>query len=114
MNQLTALVLTLGIEVPVALGLGAAWGLLGDGGGGRILRIALAGTLLTHPFAWHLLPALHGVLPLFAQLLLVEGGVAVIEGGLYGRFTPFGYGRGQLVGWAANALSFGLGLLLFD
>jgi hypothetical protein len=113
MTQAQALLLSLLIEVPVALALCAWWGPGAHRGLRRVALTGLAATLLTHPFAWALLPALHGHLPRYARWLLVEGGVAVIEGLLFWRLGGLHPYRGQLIGWAANALSFGVGLLIF-
>lgn len=113
MTQAQALLLSLLLELPVALALCAAWGPGAHGGLRRVALTGLAATLLTHPFAWTALPALHAHLPLWARSLLVEGGVAVIEGLLYSRLGGLSAGRGQLVGWIANALSYGVGLIIF-
>ncbi len=113
MTQAQALLLSLLIEVPVALALCAAWGPGAHAGLRRVALTGLAATLLTHPFAWTLLPALQGQLPRYARWLLVEGGVAVVEGLLYWRLGGLSPTRGQVVGWAANALSFGVGLVIF-
>jgi hypothetical protein len=39
--------------------------------------------------------------------------VAVIEGLLFARLAGLDLRRGQVVGWTANALSFGVGLVIF-
>jgi hypothetical protein len=113
MNQAQALALSIIIELTVALGLCAAWGPAAHGGLRRVTLTALAATLLTHPFAWWALPALAGHLPRLVRILLVEGGVAVVEGLLYARLGGLSLGRGQVVGWVANAASFGVGLVIF-
>ena len=113
MTQAQALLLSLLIEVPAALALCAWWGPGAHRGLRRVALTGLAATLLTHPFAWTLLPALHGHLPRWARWLLVEGGVAVIEGLLFARLAGLDLRRGQVVGWTANALSFGVGLVIF-
>jgi hypothetical protein len=117
MTQLEALILSLALEVPVAVGLAAGMGLrrgpAAHRGLGRVGVTGLAATLLTHPFAWTLLPGLEDILPLWARILLVEGGVAVVEGLMFARLAGMGWVRGQVVGWTANAVSFGAGVLIF-
>ena len=113
MNQLTALLLTLALEVPVALLFGLRWGRRRGEGLERLLAVSVAASLITHPFAWHLLPALAGSMSWAGRVLLVEGGVAIVEGLLYAHFAGLGLVRGQVLGWVANSWSFGLGLVLF-
>lgn len=113
MNQGQALLLSLLLEIPTALALCALWGPAAHRGLGRVALTGLAATMLTHPFAWTLLPGLHAVLPFWARALLVEGGVAVIEGLLFSRLAGLSGARGQAVGWSANAVSYGVGLVIF-
>ena len=99
----------------MALGIAAATGLWARVGGRRLAAVALAATLLTHPFAWHGFAALKGLVPgYWPRALIIEGGVAVVEGLLYGSLAGAGLWRGQLMGWAANAWSYGLGLLILE
>lgn len=112
-TQPQALALSIAIELPVVLGLALGLRWIPRARLRRLLLVGVAATLLTHPFAWHGLPGLREVLPLFwARALLVEGLVAVVEGLLYARLLGLRLARGQALGWAANATSFGLGLLL--
>jgi hypothetical protein len=112
-TQLQALLLSVALELPVALLLCARWGPAAHGGLRRVALTAVAATLLTHPFAWTWLPGLRGVMPTWARTLLVEGGVSVVEGLLYWRLGGLSPTRGQAVGWGANALSYGVGMLIF-
>lgn len=99
------------LEVPLALGLARArrWPV----STARLLAVAVASSLLTHPFAWHGMSALAPHLPRGARYLLVEGLVALAEGALYARLVPLSWRRGLLLGLFANGFSFGLGLLAF-
>ena len=42
----------------------------------------------------------------------VSAAFALVEGAMYARLVPLGWRRGQLLGVAANAFGFGLGLVL--
>lgn len=112
MTQAEALGLTLLLEVPLALALARAAGWLPTARLGRLAVVAAAGSFLTHPAAWHGLPALAPHLPWLARVLLVEGGVGLIEGLLLARLVPLGMARGIALGLAINAVSFGIGRLI--
>lgn len=105
MTQITALALSLAVEVPVALLLARRWAPWG-----RVAVVAIAATLLTHPFAW----LANGWIPLPfpPRAAIIEVSVAVVEAVIYARFVPLGAWRGALVSAVANAASFGLGLIL--
>lgn len=113
MNQSSALIASLILEVPLVLAAGAAlarwrppqpplsaW-----------LQAGLAATLLTHPFAWWLnTQALRGVLPMWPRMLLIEALVALAEGLLFGWLCGR-WAYGLAIATAVNAFSFGLGLI---
>jgi hypothetical protein len=115
MQQHTALLVSLALEVPLVVALGViagrrdavqvpwgSWALAG-----------LAATLLTHPFAWWLNEeALRGVLSLWPRMAVIEVSVALVEGALFGWLCR-DWLRGMLLSALANATSFGLGLLWF-
>jgi hypothetical protein len=122
MQQHTALAISLALEAPLVVILGVA--------GPRLpwwrspqhpmtwttwLRLGVAATLITHPFAWWLnSDALRGVLTLWPRMLTIEFGVTLIEALL---FTWAGgwhtWRHGLIVASLANATSFGLGLVWF-
>ena len=109
MTQLQALGLTLLFEVPlvVLVVLLARW----PAERGRLVLVSLACSLLTHPFAWHGIRAARALIPEFWPRALVgEVLVALVEGLLYAKLARLGWGRGMLLGFLANAWSFGLGL----
>ena len=111
MDQPTALLVSLAIEVPVVLlatrrlaeprPTAVAW-----------TQAALAATMMTHPVAWWLNSAGLTMLAPMLRLLCIEAAVAVAEGALYGwlcRRPLMGLG----VSLVANGASFGIGLLWF-
>ena len=103
MNQTQALVWSLAIEVPVVMALA---GPVADRR--RLLAVAAACTLLTHPFAIASFAALRPHLPYPVRasvVALVEAGVLASVGGL-----PRGRALGASV--AANAASYLTGLAL--
>ena len=104
--------LSLAVEVPLAVGLaaGARWA-SGGAALGRLALLACAATLLTHPFAWATFRGLQGALPWATRAVLVEGAVVLVEGALYARVAGLGARRGLALALAANGASFGIGLV---
>lgn len=106
--QLEALLLSIALEAPVALALARfvarvdlKWALVA----------AVLATLITHPFVWHFNETLTMLAP-WPRLLLLEVGAVVVEGPVYlavARMKPLAAWGTSL---AANAVSFGLGLVL--
>lgn len=110
MSQLEAFLLTFVLEVPVALLIARfvkaelKW----------VLVAALLGTTITHPILWFLNDgdALR-FLPPWPRILALEVAATLVEGAVY-----FGVARMKpAVAWgtslAANATSFGLGLVIY-
>lgn len=93
-----SLALTLLIELPVAW----LWGLRG-----RDLILAALVNVLTNPAV----VLLHQFFPAWGATLVLEAGAVLVEGWYYQRF-----GQSARCPWllslSANALSFGLGLLI--
>ena len=114
MTQLQALLLSIGLEAPLALLL-IAWMRRGEVTDRkmwlRFTLIAVGVTLLTHPFAWALNEDLADV-QMVTRLAFIEGAVVFIEGLIYGHWAKLGWPRGFAVAGATNALSFGVGLML--
>ena len=75
MAQLYALLLSLILEVPIAVLAARRWGVSER----RALLVGLAATLITHPFAWNGFRVLGPHLPTWGRALVVEGGVALYE-----------------------------------
>lgn len=106
---MTALALTLAIEIPVVVAL--AWRIENDRL--RLVLIAAAATLLTHPFAWWANETLVDWPFYTVRAPLIEGAVVVAEALLY-RVVLFSTSKGALVASAlANTLSFALGLVVY-
>jgi hypothetical protein len=81
MTQLQALLLSILIEVPVVLALAQVLGVGARVGWRRLALVGCAATLLTHPFAWHGFPVLAEAVPNYPlRALIIEGGVATVEG----------------------------------
>jgi hypothetical protein len=107
MTQIQAFLLTLALEVPCAVFLA---GRLGVADLRRIALLAIAGSALTHPLVWWLSSA-WTALPPWPRLLLLEAGAVLVEGAVY-RIAVTAP-RALLLAFVANALSFGVGLLLW-
>lgn len=106
MTQTQALLWSLAVEVPIAVALA------GGADRRRVLGVALAATLLTHPFAIAGFAALRPHLPYAARAAVVESLVAAIEGALYLRVAGLPPGRAFATSALANAASYLSGLAL--
>ncbi len=108
--QLVALLLSLGVEVPILLALvrWRAW----PCDWRRLLLLAPGVTLLTHPFAWALNEDLAQV-AMLPRLAFIELAVVLIEGLILGHWARLGVARGFQLALLANAASFLAGLLVF-
>ena len=110
MSQTEALLLSIVLEVPLALLI--IWRVTrGDFDRRRLVLIAVGVTLLTHPFAWELNQDLAHV-AMVPRMAFIECAVVFVEGLIYGHWGRLGWIRGFAVSAAANAFSFGVGLLL--
>ena len=109
MEQWTALLISLGVELPVAL----SAGLVLRQERRHLVRlglVALAATLLTHPFAWAASWYLRRLLPFGPRAAVIEATVVLVEGALYARVARLGWRRGLAVAAVANLASFAVGL----
>lgn len=107
MHQLTALGLTLAIELPVLALLARALP------PARVWVVAAGASLLTHPMAWHIA----SVLPAEQYrvgLWLIEIGVTITEGLWYQFWLRPGIGRALWWSLLANVASFGFGWVLLS
>lgn len=112
MSQLEALGWTLGIELAVVAVLAVGFRLWPRAMWGRVMLVAAAASLLSHPWAWWANGALRPVLPFASRAAIVEGTVVAFEAVVYAWATRLSWGRAVLVSAVANATSFGIGLLL--
>mgnify|MGYP006307540051 CR=1 FL=1 len=108
MNQMEALALTLGAEIPVAAGLAWACGLRDQGL--RVVAIAAAASLLTHPVAWYLSGATTALWPFWIRATILESAVVAAETAVYARGLDLPWLPSLGISTAANAASFTVGL----
>lgn len=110
MTQLSAMLLSILLETPVALGL-ARW----RGCSSPVRSVVLAsvlGTCLTHPLVW---PGFFYLTPLITYggaALVLEVGAALVESLVYHKMVPAPPSTSLLMGFGANGFSFGLGQIL--
>ena len=114
MTQSEALLLTLAIEVPIAVGLVAA---LRWTSPRRLLLVAassLAASTWTHPLLWMVEPLLAATIRDRAlRLGLLEAGIALVEAAVYWLAAGLPPRRALLVSVVANGASLGAGLLIY-
>jgi len=113
MTQINALLLTLLVEAPVAAAAGAALGKRGAREIGRMMCIAIAGSLVTHPIAWWTNRLLMTSLSFGLRALVIEVGVALVEGLLFAWLARLKPLQGLAVGALTNGASFGVGLVVY-
>ncbi len=111
MSQLEAMLLSLVIEVPVVLALVAIFRWAPRSDLWRLVLVAVAATLLSHPFAWYANENLGGTFAVRAAI--IEVSVTVMEAALYAWLGRLGVWRGLAASTVANGASFGIGLLVF-
>lgn len=107
MTQTTAFVLTLLIEVPIAVALLAGAG-KARGRWGTVVLVAAAASLVTHPLLC--LAPVSTRAP--ATLWLAEGLITLVEAGIYKVSLGLPVRLALLVSLIANGASVGIGLLL--
>ncbi|MCC7072870.1 MAG: hypothetical protein IT383_16200 [Deltaproteobacteria bacterium] len=108
MTQLQAFLLTLTIEVPVAVFLGRRLGLVDLR---RLALVAVAATTLTHPFAFWAAESWHAW-SWASRAAVIEIAVAAAESAVYRLATRASLKQAVVLGVATNALSFFAGLAL--
>ena len=112
MTQTEAFLLTLAIELPVAIGLatGLRWA------PGSVLRLAasaLAASALTHPILWIVDPLLGPAIATPVRWGLLESAIALVEAAVYRAGAGLPARRALAVSIAANAASFAVGLIVY-
>jgi hypothetical protein len=107
-TQAQALLLSLAVEVPVALVLARR------SGAAQVVAVGLAATLLTHPFVWHGTPELARLVGgWWRAVALTELGAVAVEAAVYRVGLGAGWRLAAAIALAANAASFGVGLAVF-
>jgi hypothetical protein len=111
-TQLDALLLTLMIEVAVALPLLLATGWMGGKDWWRTALVLVAASLLTHPFAWKANVTWLSAWPFERRALVIELAVAAVETGVLAVGLRLSLLRALATAVPMNAASFILGLWL--
>jgi len=108
-TQGEALALTLAIEAPIVVALG--WRVVDDKV--RLLALSVAASLCTHPFAWWSNQALIEWPFFTVRAPGIELGVVVVEAALFRLALFSSWRRAAATSFAANAVSFALGLIVY-
>jgi hypothetical protein len=110
MTQAQALILSIAIEAVIAFAMvrGLRWG-----SGARAALAAAVGTLVTHPFVWHVVPWLEGRLGYGAAVALVESAVILAESVAYRLIVPLSWRHSLVASLIANGASTGAGLFYY-
>lgn len=111
MTQPEAMLLSIAMETPIVLAISRAASR--DEPSVRLLMVAVGATLVTHPFAWYGMQALHGPLGMWPALSVVELGVGLAESVFYAQIAGLGWRWGFAAGFASNAVSAGYGVLMW-
>ena len=110
MTQLHAMLLSILLETPVALGVAR---LRGNAGPVRpIILASVLGTCLTHPLVW---PGFYFFTPLIGYggaAVVLEVSAALVESAVYHKMTEAPIRTAMMMGCLANAFSFGVGQVL--
>ena len=113
MIQAEALLLSIALEVPCLILVARRRG-WSTASAAQLARVGGAATLLSHPLVWHgsraLMPFIEGF---WVRAALTEIGACLFEAVLYRWLLQLSAGRALGVSIAANALSFGIGLVWF-
>ncbi len=110
MQQYTALLLSLAVEAPA--GVIAMMLLRGESTlYMRAATVAVASTLLSHPFAWYANTVWLWHLPFAERAAVIELSVVAFEAMFYIWLVPLSWKKGFMVSLIANTASFALGLL---
>ncbi len=112
MDELTARLLSVAIEAPVALLWIAAVRWPVRGGPLAAAGVAAFATLASHPLAWPAMLALMPALGYAPSVALVEAAVTVAEAAAYAGILALGPLRALALSALANGASLGTGLLL--
>lgn len=111
MTQIQAQLLSIGIEAAVAAAL-AAW-LIAPRAAVRASLAAALATLLTHPLAWWSFLTLYRVLTPLQSAAIVEPLVVLAESVAYRFGMPCRWPLALALSTAANAASWGAGVLIY-
>jgi hypothetical protein len=113
MTELEASLLSIAIEAPTALVLVRYAVRAGPGAAARAAAAAVAGTLVSHPFAWAGNAALGRSVPWPVTAAIVEAAVILAEAVVYAAVARLRPWPALAVSAAANVASFGVGLAIW-
>jgi hypothetical protein len=111
MGQLTALFLTLAIEVPLVVLLAALWRRSDRPSLTTVAAVAAAASLVTHPFAWYFNGMLGGFVSFAYRAAFIEASVIVAEAMILGTVARLHWRAAWTASLLANLSSFGTGLV---
>ena len=113
MTQTEALLLTLAIEVPIAVSL-VTWRRWAPR---RLVVVALASiaaSVITHPLLWLIDPMLRASLDTPVRWALLESLIVLVEASVYALAVGLNARRALVTSFVANATSFGVGLAIYS
>ena len=112
MSQTEALLLTMAIEVPIAVSL-VAWRRWAPGRLAIVALASIAASVVTHPLLWLVDPMLHSSIDTPARWALLETAIVLVEAGVYAVGAGLTPRRALVTSFVANAASFGVGLVIY-
>lgn len=113
MSQITALFMTLSIEVPLVLLTAWIWRARVGVSWTTVALVTVAASLVTHPFAWYINGALSGVVSFALRATFIEAFVVLAEMVILAVFAKMAWRTALTASFVANMSSFGAGLFWF-
>ena len=110
MSQITALVLSVVIELPIVLGVIAVARVERRLSWPALIAVIVSATLLTHPIIWHLNHSLAGTVDFWTRIAFLEAGVVAAEAAIFVFFAGLKFRVAFVASLLANAASFGVGI----
>ena len=113
MSHLTALAVTIGIEIPVVMIVAWLWRSRVDADWPTIIAVTAAASLLTHPFAWYFNGVLAEMAGFAVRATVIETFVILAEMIVLALFARMAWRTALTASLLANMASFGAGLFWF-
>ena len=113
MSQITALLITLAIEIPIMVFVAWMWRSRVNEPLPVVAVVAGAASLVTHPFAWWLNQALAPALSFGPRATVIETLVVAAEMVVLAIFARMAWRTAGVASFVANMASFGFGLIWF-
>jgi hypothetical protein len=114
MNQVGALLLSIAVEVPLALWLAQRTQKLSGKGQLLLMMVAVCATLFTHPIVWTGNQILSSYLVFPVRVVIVETFAVLVEAFIYWQVLRFFWSCSFQISLVTNLASFSCGLLLFN